>query len=160
VSPWTLAVVSLHISTPFSIALLFNLGNVLIEPSVTVHRRQLPCVMGKKYNRERESSNDQLHSIALHAGIRPSTILLLFSAFSLPREYLLTFSNVFQALISLYFHPVLKSWSLNTYVICEPIKITSFFLASLILAKYLTNSSPYLSIDFRDNFINPSSIWN
>jgi hypothetical protein len=116
------------------------------------------CYGKKKSNREGESSNDQSHSVALHAGIRPSTILLLFSAFSLPREYLLTFSNAFQALIYLYFHPVLKSWSLNSYVICEPMKIPSFFLASLILAKFLANPSPYLSIDFRDNFINPSLI--
>jgi hypothetical protein len=104
-----------------------------------------------------------LNPTALHDEISSCTISLQFSALSLPRKFLQTFSNAFQALFSVEFKFVLKSWSSNSCVICRPTEIPSFFLASLILGHFClkcANHTLYLSIIFTDIFIEPSFINN
>jgi hypothetical protein len=49
------------------------------------------------------------------------------------------FSNAFQALLSVAFSSVLKSWSSNSCLIYGPMKIPSFILASFILEIFYLN---------------------
>jgi len=83
--------------------------------------------------------NDMLHPITLSGEISSCTISVQFSALSLPRNFLQTFSISFQALLSVAFNFVLKFWSSSSCVIFGPTKILSFFLASLILGNFCLN---------------------
>jgi len=57
------------------------------------------------------------------------------------------FSDASQTLLSVVFDSVPVSWSLNSCWICGPMKIPSFFLASLILGNYfLKEANPSLSL--------------
>jgi formate dehydrogenase maturation protein FdhE len=73
-----------------------------------------------------------LHLMATCDEISSCTISLKFSAFSLPRKFLQMFLYAFQALLSVEFHAVRKFWSLDNCVICGPLTISSFILASII----------------------------
>ena len=95
------------------------------------------------------SSYNLLHPTELYDEIRSRTISQQSSTFSLHRKFLQMFSNDFHALLSAKFNCVLKSWSLGNCIICGPMKIPSFILASLILGNFclkLANSSLHLAI--------------
>jgi hypothetical protein len=59
-----------------------------------------------------------------------------FPLFHFARKFPQTFSNTFQALLSVELDLVLKSWSSNSSLICGPMKTPSFLLASHILGKF------------------------
>ena len=78
-------------------------------------------------------------------------------------ESFCTLSDAFQALLSAEFKFVLKSWSLNSCLICGSMKTPFFHLASLIwenLCLKQPNLSLSLSIAFTDIFKKPSFICN
>jgi hypothetical protein len=64
----------------------------------------------------------------------------LFQRLQKLQGFLKTFSNAFQAILSVEFKFVLKPWSSNSCLICGPAKIPSLTLASLILGNFFTLS--------------------
>ena len=99
--------------------------------------------------------------LALCDKISSCTISIYFSAFTLPRKFLQTFSNAFQALLSVKFNFSLKRWTSNSCVICGPANIPFLFLVSVILRKFALNRQNlrfYLSIAFTDTLTKPSLI--
>ena len=87
---------SQHTRTPFSTVPQFNLGNNMMETFVMLIGKGFN-VFRKKIKKEcrKWSFNDMLQPVALYGEIRSRTISLQFSAFSLPRNFLQTFSNAF-----------------------------------------------------------------
>ena len=154
--------------TPISTAPIFNLGNILIE-TFTVFIGDSSHVFWEKNpngNAKKWSINDKSHSTALHAGIRPSTISMQFSAISLPRLFLQTFQTSSKLLFlynfSLYWSLGLRIVAVNPLLLLLllffsfPFSFSenSFLLmASHILENFClkqANPSPSLSIDEHD----------
>jgi len=68
--------------------------------------------------------------------LAPTQFHCNFPLFHFAKMFLQIFSNAFQAPLSVEFDLVLKPWSSNGSLICGPTKISSFFLASLILGSF------------------------
>ena len=125
------AVVSPHMWAPFSTVPLCNMGSILMEP-FAISIGDGSHVSGKKSKwacRER-SFNDMLHPMIKLA---PTKFHYQFPVFLLPRKFLQSFSNAFQALIFVAFNYVLMPWSSNGCLICGPKQIPSFILTSIIM---------------------------
>jgi hypothetical protein len=113
------------------------LGNTVMELSAMFIRDVSHIVKKKKCHCDctKLIFNNILHPTALYDKITSCTISLLFSAFALPIQFIQTFSDAFQAFLSVKFNFVLKSCFSNS-VICGPTKIPSLILASFILGHF------------------------
>ena len=79
------------------------------------YTRIVTCVSGEKskWKCTKWSFKDMLYLIVVYGEISSCTISVSFSAYSLPRKFLQTFSNVFQALLWIEFNFVLKSAAIS-----------------------------------------------
>ena len=136
--------------TPISTAPIFNLGNILIE-TFTVFIGDSSHVFWEKNpngNAKKWSINDKSHSTALHAGIRPSTISMQFSAISLPRLFLQTFQTSSKLLFlynfSLYWSLGLRIVAVNPLLLLLLLFFSFFFFWKFLPSYGLTYFGKFL----------------
>lgn len=125
------AVVSPHMWTPFSTVPLCNMRSILMEP-FAMSIADGSHVSGKKIQMGMQRTKFQ-RLVTPHDEISSLKISLSFFTILLPRKFLQTFSNAFQALIFVAFNYVLMPWSSNGCLICGRKQIPFFILTSLVM---------------------------